>query len=43
MRKRHVSSACWGARTVTEYYDCDYCDARYTYSPADDRWRLVYQ
>jgi hypothetical protein len=43
MRRRHVSSPGWGAQTVTEYYDCDYCEAQYTYSPSEDRWKVVTQ
>lgn len=43
MHRRHVSPPRWGAPVVTEYYDCDYCDAKYTYSPAENRWKIVYQ
>jgi hypothetical protein len=43
MHRRHVSPPRWGDPVVTEYYDCDYCDAKFTYSPADDRWKPVYQ
>ena len=39
MSKRHVSPTRLGDELVTEYYDCDCCDARYTYSPADKRWK----
>jgi hypothetical protein len=42
MHRRHVSPPRWGAPLVTEYYDCDFCDARYQYSPADGRWRPLY-
>jgi len=41
MRRRHVSPPRWGAPLVTEYYDCEYCDASYQFSPADNRWRPV--
>ena len=41
MDRRHVSPPRWGAPLVTEYYDCGFCDARYQYSPADDRWRAL--
>ena len=43
MRRRHVSSPGWGEPVVTEYYDCDYCEARYSYSPADRRWKILAQ
>jgi hypothetical protein len=43
LQRRHVSPATLGPALVTEYYDCDYCDARYQYSPAVNRWRPVYQ
>jgi uncharacterized protein with PIN domain len=43
MSRRHVSPPRLGTPLVTEYYDCDFCDARYQYSPADDRWRPIYQ
>ena len=43
MRRRHVSSPGWGEPRLTEYYDCDYCEARYSYSPADRRWKLLAQ
>jgi hypothetical protein len=41
MHRRHVSPPGWGTPVVTEYYDCDYCEARYSYSPADNRWKVV--
>ena len=41
--KRHISPPRLGAALVTEYYDCDCCDARYQFSPADNRWRPMYQ
>lgn len=43
LHRRHVSPSRLGASLVTEYYDCECCDARYQFSPADDRWRPVYQ
>ena len=43
MRRRHVSSPGWGEPVLTEYYDCDYCEARYSYSPADRRWKILAQ
>ena len=39
LQRRHVSPARLGEPLVTEYYDCDCCDARYKYSPDDNRWR----
>jgi DNA-directed RNA polymerase subunit RPC12/RpoP len=41
MRRRHVSSPGWGEPVLTEYYDCDYCEAQYSYSPAQNRWKLL--
>src|ERR687891_61301 len=32
LQRRYVSPPGWGAPTVTEYYDCDYCDASYQFS-----------
>ena len=43
MRRRYVSSPGWGTPTVTEYYDCDYCEAQYSFSPAEGRWKIVAQ
>jgi hypothetical protein len=43
LNRRHVSGPGWGDPTVTEYYDCDYCEARFSYSPAENRWKLLYQ
>jgi hypothetical protein len=43
LQRRHVSPPRLGPTLVTEYYDCDCCDARFQYSPADNRWRPVYQ
>jgi hypothetical protein len=42
MQRRHVSPARWGAPVVTEYYDCDYCEASYQFSPAENRWKPIY-
>ena len=39
----HVSPVRLGAPLVTEYYNCDFCDARYQFSPALNRWKPVYQ
>jgi C4-type Zn-finger protein len=41
LQRRHVSPPHLGASLVTEYYECDYCEARYQYSPADDRWKPI--
>ena len=41
--QRHVSPPRLGAPLVTEYYECECCDARYQYSPATDRWRPTYR
>jgi hypothetical protein len=41
MRRRHLSSPGWGEPMLTEYYDCDYCDARFSYSPGDGRWKIL--
>ena len=43
LQRRHVSPARLGAALVTEYYECDFCDARYQFSPADNRWRPLSQ
>lgn len=43
LTRRHVSPPRLGTALVTEYYECDCCDARYQYSPADERWRPLYQ
>jgi len=42
MQRRHVSAPAWGDPVVTEYYVCDYCDASYQFSPAQNRWRPIY-
>ena len=42
LRRRHVSPPSLGAQLVTEYYDCDFCDAGYQYSPDTDRWKPIY-
>jgi uncharacterized protein with PIN domain len=41
--RRHQSPARLGPPLVTEYYECERCDSQYQYSPADDRWKPVYQ
>ena len=41
LQRRHVSPARLGEPLVTEFYDCDSCDASYKYSPAEDRWRAI--
>ena len=41
--QRHVSPPRLGPPLVTEYYECECCDARYQYSPATDRWRPTYR
>lgn len=39
LQRRHVSPARLGEPLVTEFYDCDCCDAQFKYSPAIDSWR----
>ena len=41
--RRHVSPSRLGMSLTTEFYDCDCCDARYQFSPADNRWRPLCQ
>ena len=41
LQRRHVSPARLGEPLVTEFYECDYCDASYKYSPAENRWRAI--
>ena len=41
LSRRHVSPPRLGEELVTEYYECNYCDAKYKYSPAEDKWRPV--
>ena len=41
LQRRHVSPARLGAPLVTEYYECQSCDASYKYSPADGRWQAI--
>lgn len=41
LQRRHVSPARWGDAVVTEFYECDCCDTRYAFSPADKRWRRL--
>ena len=43
LSRRHVSPARLGAALVTEYWECDCCDAHYQFSPAENRWRLMNQ
>ena len=43
LQRRHVSPAHLGTPLVTEFYGCDCCDARYQFSPAENRWRPIYQ
>ena len=43
LHRRHVSPARLGTPLVTEFYECECCDASYQYSPADNRWKPVYQ
>jgi hypothetical protein len=43
LHRRHVSPARLGSPLVTEYWDCDFCDARYQFTPAENRWRPIYQ
>ena len=38
---RHVSPARLGEPLITEFYDCDSCDASFKYSPAADTWRIL--
>jgi hypothetical protein len=38
-----VSPPRLGPPLVTEYYECECCDARYQYSPATNRWRPTYR
>jgi len=40
-QRRHVSPERWGEPVVTEFYDCDCCDTRYSYSPASATWRRL--
>jgi hypothetical protein len=39
MQRRYVSPPAWGPPVVTEYYDCDFCEASYQFSPAENRWK----
>ena len=43
LHRRHVSPAHLGAPLITEFYGCDCCDAKFQYSPAENRWRPSYQ
>jgi hypothetical protein len=42
LERRHVSPTRLGSTLITEYWDCDCCDARYQFSPAENRWRPIY-
>jgi hypothetical protein len=39
LNRRHVSPERLGTPLVTEYYECNYCDAKFQYSPAEDKWK----
>ena len=39
LQRRHVSPDRLGEPLVTEFYDCDCCDARYKFSPLENKWR----
>ncbi len=39
LHRRHVSPPRLGVSLVTEYYNCDFCDASYQFSPAENRWK----
>jgi hypothetical protein len=41
LQNRHVSPPRLGEPLVTEFYECDCCDARFKYSPAANTWRAV--
>ena len=41
LQRRHVSPPRLGDPLVTEFYDCDCCDAQFKYSPAANTWRVV--
>ncbi len=41
LERRHTSPKHLGEVLVTETWSCPRCDARFTYSPKDDRWRPV--
>jgi hypothetical protein len=41
LQRRHVSAARLGDVLVTEFYECDCCDAGYQYSPTDNRWKRL--
>jgi hypothetical protein len=43
LQRRHVSPIRLGPALVTEYYDCDCCDARYQFTPGTNRWRPINQ
>lgn len=41
LQRTQTSPERWGTPVVTEFYECDCCDTRYTYTPADQRWRRL--
>lgn len=41
LQRSHTSPERWGPPVVTEFYECDCCDTRYAYTPADRQWRRV--
>lgn len=43
LHRRHVSPSRLGAPLVTEYWDCDFCDAHYQFTPAENRWKPISQ
>lgn len=41
LQQRHVSPERLGEQLITEFYECDCCDARFKFSPAANTWRIV--
>ena len=41
LERTQISPPAWGPPLVTEWYVCPACDARWAYSPAEHRWRLL--
>lgn len=41
LQRRHVSPERLGNPLVTEFYDCDCCDARYKFTPNENKWRQL--
>lgn len=39
LERRHTSPTRLGPPQETEHWICPFCDTRYTYTPADKRWR----